>query len=354
MEVYRVDKNFDFEKLSLANPQPVQGGSYYTKINIDSNPLYIQLPKCSTKQGVITTKRIKYSDLLYDKSNEEILINWALALEGRCQELIYEKRNLWFHQEIQKDDIETMMSPLFRLYKSGKKLLIRTYIDIKKENSLPKCVAYDENEIKVDLETIDENTTLIPLVLIEGIKFSSKSFELDIKLTQIMVLDDEPSASNICLIKNNKNVNNSVEKVLEPDNKESLELIDKSKLTDTNETLKVEENKEEENKEMHEVISEISKEVKSELTNIETLDNNDIEEVQIQVNDEEPISLKKPNEVYYEIYRAAREKAKQMRRIAVEAYLEAKNIKTKYALHNIDDSEDSEDELSDDENVLNL
>ena len=105
---------------------------------------------------------------------------------------------------------------------------------------------------------------------------------------------------------------------------------------------------------MHEVISEISKEVKSELTNIETLDNNDIEEVQIQVNDEEPISLKKPNEVYYEIYRAAREKAKQMRRIAVEAYLEAKNIKTKYALHNIDDSEDSEDELSDDENVLNL
>ena len=40
-----------------------------------------------------------------------------------------------------------------------------------------------------------------------------------------------------------------------------------------------------------------------------------------------------------------------MRRVAIEAYLEAKNIKTKYALEEIDESDD--EELEDDEGEFN-
>ena len=200
MEVHRVNCDFNFENISLANPQPVQGGSFFTKLSINDKPFYIQLPKCNTKQGIITTKRGKYCDLLYNKSDEETLINWILSLESRCQDLIFEKRNIWFHQEIQKDDIETMLSPIFRLYKSGQKLLIRTSIDVSKDTNIAKCVAYDENEVKIDLEKINIENTLIPLVLIEGIRFSSKSFELDIKLSQIMILEDKPAYTDMCLI----------------------------------------------------------------------------------------------------------------------------------------------------------
>ena len=406
MEVYRADKNFNFEKISLANPQPIQGGSFFTKLTLNNNPLYIQLPKCNTKQGIITTKRNKYSDLLYDKSNEEFLINWALSLEDKCQELIYHKRNTWFHQEIQKDDIETMLSPVFRLYKSGKKLLIRAYIDVNKENGTPKCMAYDEHELKVDLETIDPEKFIIPLVLIEGIRFSSKSFELDIKLTQIMVLDDEPMASNTCLIKKT-NISTEIKEdnkteILEDSKRDSLEPKDETKVDEDSlepkDEMKVDEDSLEpkdmvkvdedslEPKDMVKVdedsleptdmvkadedslepkdmvkVDENSLEITSPVKNSETsqvtLDNT-IEEVHLQVNDEDCIKLKKPNEVYYEIYKAARTKAKQMRRVAVEAYLEAKNIKTKYALDDIDDSSNSEDseedEITDDENGLNL
>ena len=61
-------------------------------------------------------------------------------------------------------------------------------------------------------------------------------------------------------------------------------------------------------------------------------------------NNIETIKLKKPNEVYYNIYKAAREKAKNMRHLALEAIMEAKNIKTKYLLEDINDSdEDVED-----------
>ena len=69
-----------------------------------------------------------------------------------------------------------------------------------------------------------------------------------------------------------------------------------------------------------------------------------LEEIILEPNDlSDSITLKKPNEVYYEIYRTARQKAKHMRQVAVEAYLEAKQIKSQYMLSDIDDSEDDMD-----------
>ncbi len=57
----------------------------------------------------------------------------------------------------------------------------------------------------------------------------------------------------------------------------------------------------------------------------------------------EPIMLKKPNQVYYEIYEKAREKAKEAKRNAIQAYLDMKNIKKTYMLNDINES-DSESE----------
>ena len=60
-------------------------------------------------------------------------------------------------------------------------------------------------------------------------------------------------------------------------------------------------------------------------------------------NNLESITLKKPNQVYYEIYKKAREKAKEAKKEAILAFLEAKNIKKTYMLDDIDESEDDED-----------
>jgi len=70
----------------------------------------------------------------------------------------------------------------------------------------------------------------------------------------------------------------------------------------------------------------------------------DLEPVEIsfsEISDE--IKLRKPNEVYYEIYKVAREKAKLAKKAAIEAYLEAKNIKAKYMLDDLDESFDEDD-----------
>ena len=52
------------------------------------------------------------------------------------------------------------------------------------------------------------------------------------------------------------------------------------------------------------------------------------------------MTLKNPNEVYMEIYKEAKRKAKEAKKIAVQAYLEAKRIKSLYLLDEIESSED--------------
>jgi len=61
-----------------------------------------------------------------------------------------------------------------------------------------------------------------------------------------------------------------------------------------------------------------------------------------ELPENDQITLKNRNDVYYEMYREARQKAKYARDLAVASYLEAKNIKNKYMLEDIGDSEDSD------------
>lgn len=73
-----------------------------------------------------------------------------------------------------------------------------------------------------------------------------------------------------------------------------------------------------------------------------------LEEINVSIDDNEPITLKRPNEVYYEMYKRAKKRAKEIKKSAVIAYLEAKEIKKTYMLQDLDDSSSDEDEDYDD------
>ena len=96
MKIFNVKASFAYDKITLASPQPVQGGTYFTKLKMDDEPLYVQLPKCLTKQGIITTKKGKYCDLMYERNDEETLIEWIENLEEYCQGLIDKRRMYGF------------------------------------------------------------------------------------------------------------------------------------------------------------------------------------------------------------------------------------------------------------------
>ena len=100
------------------------------------------------------------------------------------------------------------------------------------------------------------------------------------------------------------------------------------------------------------IINEPKEKGKSLELNFEDLDEkveenpNELNEIDMNIkveNNLESIKLKKPNQVYFELYVEARNKAKVAKKNAILAYLEAKNIKKTYMIDNINDSDDEFD-----------
>jgi len=398
------NETFDFSKITLANPIGIQGGAYFTKINYNNNPLYIQTTKSLTRQGVVKTGKKYYCDLMFD-NNSEILIHWFENLEEQCQKLIFDKSEAWFQNALEISDIESAFNSLIKVYKSGKYYLVRTNV----KQSVIKI--YNENELPLSMEDIQPETTIISILELQGIKFTARNFQFEIELKQVMVLNTEKIFDN-CLIKTNSNKKVSVstndialekreidsslsvetikettrEKLVQDidpldtfpsltnsfDTEQDLynngfvnDIINDIDTINDNDTINDIDtiNDKENEKKMNDNDNE--KEVKDKEENIlniemEELNNsviediNDLKEIELDLNLEsnlEAITLKKPNQVYFELYKEARNKAKQAKKSAILAYLEAKNIKKTYMLDNVSHSDSDSDSDFDFENI---
>ena len=193
---------FDFSKLTLAHPSGIQGGAYFTKIEHNNKPLYIQTTKSLTRQGFVKTGKKYYCDLMFDK-NSEVLINWFENLEEKCQKLIYEKKDSWFQNSLEENDIDSAFNSIIRVYKSGKYYLVRTNVKNTRMDE-PAVKIYNESELPLAITEITNETNIVSILEIQGIKFTSRNFQIEIELKQVMVLDSEPIFNN-CMIKTNKN-----------------------------------------------------------------------------------------------------------------------------------------------------
>ena len=389
MNICDTSKDFQFDSLTLAQPNGLQGGSYFTRLMLNDNPVYIQAPACQTKQGIVNSGKKSYCDLMFTGDNEEIL-DWFENLEKTLIDKIYEKRNLWFHNSLEKEDIENAFTSLMRVYKSGRFYLVRVNLAKNKSSSQKPFTCFDDQENPVNPDIIkDQDVKVIPLLEFLGVKFSSKSFQIEICLRQIMVLN-EKEIFNTCLIKKGSNNETEIQtspvpteesssnesspaSPLSPIDLGNLEINDAEELNNNvssenvSPVLNSEEQDGNDNKilidngnevenniksekspspEPHEVDKVVLTDVTDNLEEVIPEKENSLEEVDFNIEnleDEESISLKKPNEVYLEIWREARLAAKQARKHALEAYLNAKNIKATYMLDEIDD--DSSDEF---------
>jgi len=358
------NETFDFTKLSLAHPSGVQGGAYFTKIEYNNKPLYIQTIKSLTRQGFVKTGKKYYCDLMFDK-NAESLIHWFENLEETCKKLIYEKRESWFQNTLEESDIETAFNSLIRIYKSGKYYLVRTNIRNTRTDE-PAINIYNENEITMTMEDVTTDTNIISILEIQGIKFTSRNFQIEIELKQVMVLDNEP-IFNSCLIKSSKNGPIHTKSEV-GENKPKIEdfIIDSNiPIINTNVDEKIDDtpihnkidgidenislNVDEESKALEPIdINLLANELDIEL---EEIVDDELKEVDIHLpleNDVDSFKLKKPNQVYFELYTEARKKAKDAKKNAILAYLEAKNIKKTYMIENINESDSDFDAEIDD------
>jgi hypothetical protein len=336
-DIIEPNSTFDFTRLTLAQPTGIQGGAYFTKILYNTKSLYIQTPKSLTKQGFVKNGKKIYCDLMFD-NNDEQFITWMENLETKCHNLIFEKSDAWFQNSLDLNDIESAFNSVLKSYKSGKKYLVRTNVKTNSLTGNPIIKIYNESEIPLTLDDVNHETNIISILEIQGIKFTTRNFQIEIELKQVMVLNTDKIFEN-CVIKKsntlNKSTNQFIHEITQEEDEDKKEIQFQDNVLNSNEANMETKTKLNEEEKYDEAVK---------IDEIIDLDeeNNDMVPIEISLNDDslETITLKKPNQVYYELYKEAREKAKQAKKQAVLAYLQAENIKKTYMLDEIDSSDD--------------
>lgn len=330
------NNDFSFDDVTLSSPIIMSGGTHFIKYNVKGEPMYIQPPKALVKQSIIKSQKRMYCDLLFTNEHEDFL-SWIENLEEHSKKYIFNQRDKWFETDLEESDIDNTFTSVLKPYKSGKYYILRVYIPVHLGNVSLKI--YDENENTVPIEDIKENQCVRCALDFKGIKCSPRNFQVDIELKQILLMEEE-KIFETCILKKSE-----AKKALEKENTKSLEKEDN---LEEEESVSIIETPEEE--EITEEEEEISKEIPEEDDTIvleESLEPVEFDFNSDSINDEETVSIKKPNAIYYEMYKEALKKAKMAKELALASYLEAKNIKNTYMLDDLDDSDLEEESLDD-------
>ena len=113
---YDTNEDFNFNRISLGIPKSLQGGAHFSKLLIDGDGQFLfQTPKCFAIKGIVTTGKKTYTDLLFTNEHETFL-KWFELLEKKAQNLIFDRRDDWFHNDMNMEDIEEFYNPLIRIY----------------------------------------------------------------------------------------------------------------------------------------------------------------------------------------------------------------------------------------------
>jgi hypothetical protein len=328
------DDSFAFEKLVLTKPVSVAGGNYFIRFVNQGTPLYIQSPKCKTRQGIVKGGKKFYTDLIFTSENDAF-IRWIENLESYCHQYIFKNREQWFDGDLEIHDIENYFTSPLKLYKAGKCYLLRANV----ASALGKVTLniYDEDENKIDPESIGENHELMTILEVQGIKCSARSFQIDIEIRQMMVLKTE-NLFEKCIIRKGlskfDSLGHSQEKTSTETNTLDEEEPELEAVTETDINLGIlTSNSEEESEGVLQQESDVP---------ITPTENEEIKEINITLDEisvQEGVQIKERNDVYYEMYKEAKRKAKIARDLALSSYLEAKRIKNTYFLEDLDDSD---------------
>ena len=435
MDVHKADETFQFDKLTLTSPNGIVGGSYLTKYSYHGSktPLYIQTNKTRSKQGIVVVNKKAYIDILITNDDSDF-IDWIANLEKYSIDLLFEKRNLWFTEELDKNDIENSFTPPIRTYKSGQSYLVRVNLELNRlsaHNQPFLCKVFDENRRIAPVEYVTSDHQIISIIEFQGIKFTKRNFQIELILRQVLVVPDVPlfetciiSPPNVIQnnnysapqsqyenrevvecetnkqmsnnVNNNENENRDISityetadiiKTAEYLGEDTSNIVCRDERTISDAILNCSESAD------REVVGNDHGSLKHfELTEVDidfnnipntidveqptfNLDSNNIHDNKnpasttsqssnssgvtqdkressnawknMNETNNNAVTLKKHKDVLYEMYKTAKRKAQDAKKIAIRAYLEAKEIKAAYMLDDLEDSDSDSDSDSD-------
>ena len=187
MSILRNDE-LDFKKINYNKPEK-QGVIYYSSMNYDNKPFYLQTPKMVCKNG--------FKDII-DSNNslldlEPVNMDYSfydslLSLDEKNVKCTFENNKDWFGKNIPLEIIDNMYKRNNKPVKKNSKPRFSFKVPMIKRNA--QCQIYDQKKICVDFEKIQENTEVVLILHVKGLKFLKQHYYCDIYISQIKVFLD--------------------------------------------------------------------------------------------------------------------------------------------------------------------
>jgi hypothetical protein len=358
--IYEPNTKFPFDKMTMISPTVLSGGNYFLKMLVNQNPLYIQMPKSKTKGGIIQTGKRNYCDLLFTNA-DDALIQWMEDLEKFACQYIYDHREKWFETEMELTDIENYFASPLKTFRSGKFYLARANIPQRLGKIHLKI--FNEAHEPVEMETITDKTDMISIIEIQGIKCSARSFQIEMEVKQMMTLETK-DLFEMCIFGAKPAISESLAKdttiSTEPSTSDDFSNLtpDENENESDNENVFIQTHEPElstleefleeptlENNQVNDDVVPLNEPSleESEETSPVNLDEMEVDVMKdLAADDEEVVHIKARNDVYYELYREARKRGQIAKKMALDAYLEANQIKNTYQLESDEDESDEE------------
>lgn len=340
-KIYNIKEPLNLDRLRLSKPINKNGTHFIKTLDID-NPIYFLGPKCFSKNGFVKSGKKIFCDFVFSNEDSDFLA-WLENLEESAKKCIYENREKWFETALDEHDIENSMASPYKPYKSGKYFIVRANVPTALDKINIKV--YDENERETDPENIKENTKVLAVFEFQGIRCSVRSFQFEIELKQILIVEPEKLFETCIIAKTSQETvpTKSIETKLVKEEQQVVENVD------TDEGIDLGNFNDADLREDEPIIKENDLDmnivpVEIETPQIEIIDTDFPLEDIIDLNSEKepPLKLKNRNDVYYKLYREMRQRAKEAKREALASYLEAKRIKNTYLLEDLSESDDED------------
>ena len=192
--------DIDLTKINYDKPEK-QGSFYYSSINYNNKPLFIQCPKMISLLSGSDIIGKTPSNLDCEPLNSDFsFYDFLLGLDDRNIKETFKNKE-WFGKDIPLELIDDMYKRTVKPVKKDAKPKFSFKIPIIKNKI--QCQIYDQNKIFQSIDRIQPSSELIYILHIRGLKFLKHNFYCDCYISQIKLsisLEERYNILNECLI----------------------------------------------------------------------------------------------------------------------------------------------------------
>lgn len=182
----------DVSSIEFADPKKTRSGSYlvemYFKNNNQREDIYIQTPKLKNINELNINDNNPYLEFEFNSKSPEFY-DFITKIDEHCILNTHKNSKEWFKQPFPLDFIDECYKSNIRPSRNNNSPTIRFKLPVSKKQL--NVDFYNSNKEKINLQDIKNNSEIISVVKLVGMKFLKKQFILEFCLVQGKVCQKE-------------------------------------------------------------------------------------------------------------------------------------------------------------------